>query len=159
MKKFFLYLLAGLYFPAFSSGAMDAETLLSSPERYRILYSAGTETAYVDMQSISGQQTMDLPSSLENVNFTLYVESYKNSPDAFDFEDRNLVSHIREFSVQISANKREQSYTMDYSLLAKYNAKGDILSCYDSIKEIPSARQLPTNAKTFYIHLKRQENR
>ena len=107
------------------------------------------------MESLFGQQTMDYPSSLENVSFTLYVETYKDAPDPFDFENGTLISSIREFKVDISADKRENHYTMDHALLAKYDDKGASLPCYESVKEIPAASRIPGDAKGLYLRIKR----
>ena len=154
MKKILFALLAGLSLSS-SAFAMDGETLISHPERYRVVYADAHETAYVDMESLFGQQTMDYPSSLENVSFTLYVETYKDAPDPFDFENGTLISSIREFKVDISADKRENHYTMDHALLAKYDAKGAALPCYESVKEIPAASRIPGDAKGLYLRIKR----
>ncbi len=154
MKKILLALFAGLTLST-SAFAMDAETLISHPERYRVVYADANETAYADMESLSGQQTMDFPSSLENVSFTLYVETYKDPLDAFDFDNRDLISSIREFKVDISADKRENHYTMDRALMAKYDAKGKSLSLYDNLKELAAANKFTADAKTLYVHLKR----
>ncbi len=154
MKKFLFALLAGLSLSS-SVFAMDAETLISQPERYRVIYAQGNETIYADMESLSGQQTMDYPSSLENVSFTAYVETYKEALDPFDFENKTLISSIREFKVDISADKRENHYTMDRALLAKYDAKGNPLPCYESLKELAASSKLPGEAKELYVRLKR----
>ncbi len=157
MKKILISFFAALSLGVISASAMDAETLISHPERYRVVYTTERETAYADMESLSGMQTMDFPSSLENVDFTLYVETYKDSPDAMDFENRNLISHIREFRISLLADKRENHYEMDRTLLAKYDAKGATLPAYDNVKTIPETNKIAVDAKSLYIHLKRAE--
>ena len=54
--------------------AMDSDTLLNNPFRYRVLSTQPDGIVYVDMDSIQGLQTMDFPSSLETLSCTLYVE-------------------------------------------------------------------------------------
>lgn len=77
MKKFALALAAFTLFSATSAMAMDSATLLAHPDRYRVIHADDEEICYADMKSLSGMQTMDFPGSIENIDFTLYVESLK----------------------------------------------------------------------------------
>lgn len=125
MRKLYALITAGLLAGIPASGmAMDSETLLSDPARYRVISADDGEVVYADMTTLSGEQTLDYPGSLENMQVTLYVESYKEHPDAFDFARNTLVSGIRQFQVRIHANKRDGEYAMKKELTAYYDGKG-----------------------------------
>lgn len=155
MKKI-IGLAAALLLGTSSAMAMDSATLLSQPERYRVIYADQHEVAYADMNTLSGLATMDYPGSLENMHFTMYVETYKPSPDAFDFARGNLVSNIREFQMTVYANKREQTYGMEKTLSAIYDAKGKKQDKYSSLAAFSQNRQIAADAKTLFLNVDHQ---
>lgn len=154
MRNRYALLAAGLLavIPA-AAMAMDSETLLSDPARYRVISAGDEEVVYADMTTLSGQQTLDYPGSIENMEVTLYVESYKEHPDAFDFARNTLVSGIREFRVKIHADKREGEYAMKKELTAFYDGKG--------VKKTPEsflkAYRIDADAEELYLMLSRLE--
>ena len=156
MKKTAISLMTALLLGSVSAMAMDSETLLSQPERYRIIYANQNEIAYADMHTLSGQATMDYPGSLENVNFTMYVETFKENPNAFDFARNTTISNIREFQVAIHANKMEGTYSMNNTLSAMYDVKGKKLDPYSSIADTVKNRKLLSDAKTLFLNLDHQ---
>ena len=136
--------------------AMDSNTLLSSPDRYRVIYANEHEVAYADLDTLSGMATMDYPGSLENMHFTMYVETYKSSPDAFDFAKGNLISSIREFQMTVYANKRDQTYGMDKTLSAVYDVKGNKQDKFSSLSAFTQNRKIIADAKTLFLNLDHQ---
>ena len=153
MKKFALALAAFTMLTATSAMAMDSATLLAHPDRYRVIHADDEEIFYADMKSLSGIQTMDFPGSLENVDFTLYVESLKKNPSDYDFADGNLTTRIREFKINLHADKREREYSMDHALIAMYDAKGNAVSKYDHLSDVRKNRRLDAEAKELYVNL------
>ncbi len=128
--------------------AMDSETLLKNPVRYPVIYATEKVRMYADMENVSAMQTMDYPGSIENVSFTLYVESYKKNADAFDFARGGLVTQIREYRVELSADRREKQYEMTLSPVAVYDTKGETIS------EVAKPG-LGVSAKEIYYNLSR----
>lgn len=156
MKKIYSLLAAAFLFGSTSAMAMDSATLLSHPEQYRVIYADDHEIAYADMNTLSGMATMDYPGSLENMHFTMYVETYQPAPTAFDFAKGNLVSNIREFRVQLYANKREKNYGMEKTLSAIYDSQGNKQETYGSIQDIVRNRKITADAKTLFLNLDHQ---
>lgn len=154
MKKLYRWMIAGLLLALPGTGmAMDSQTLLADPARYRVISAGEDEVVYADVQTLFGQQTMDYPGSIENLKFTMYVESYKEKADAFDFERDQLVTEIREFRVELHANKREKVYEMKKSLAGTYDSKGE--------RKLPEsfrkAYRIDADAEELYINLYRLE--
>lgn len=156
MKKIYALFAAAFLLGSTSAMAMDSHTLLTQPERYRVIYADNHEIAYADMDTLSGMATMDYPGSLENMNFTMYVETYKSSPSAFDFSRGNLVSHIRKFQVQLFGNKQAQTYGMEKTLSAMYDSQGNKQEIYSSIADIVKNRKIAADAKTLFLNLDHQ---
>lgn len=156
MKKIYALFAAALLLGDTSAMAMDSHTLLTQPERYRIIYADSHEIAYADMESLSGLATMDFPGSLENMNFTMYVETYKPDPTAFDFAKGNLISHITQFQVQLYGNKQKQTYGMEKTLSAMYDGEGNKQEIYSSIADIVKHRKIAADAKTLFLNLHHQ---
>ena len=156
MKKIIGLTAVALLLGTTSALAMDSATLLSNPERYRIIYADQHEVAYADMNTLSGMATMDYPGSLENMHFTIYVETYKPSPDAFDFAKGNLISSIREFRMTVYANKRDQTYGMEKTLSAIYDSKGNKQDKYESLYAFSQNRKIAADAKTLFLNLDHQ---
>lgn len=158
MKSYLYALAAGLLLAApGAASAMDSASLLGDPARYRVVYAGEDEVAYADMTTVSGQQTMDYPGSIENVQFTLYVESYKDKTDAFDFAKDKLVTGIREMTVRLHANKRSGEYEMETALAACYDAKGAPLSFGSLPDEAKRLGELDADARDLYFNLYRLE--
>ena len=58
-----------------TANAMDSQTLVNNPSRYRVISTSPDGIVYADMDSLRAMQTMDYPNSIENMNLTLYTES------------------------------------------------------------------------------------
>ncbi len=114
-------LLAGVMTPAM---AMDSETLLSKPERYRVVYADEEQTVYADKESLQSMATRDYPGSIENLSAVLYVETYKPRRDAMDFENGSLVERIDEYTVRLHGNKAKGFYSMEKTYAASYDSRG-----------------------------------
>ena len=81
------------------------------------------------------------------------VESLKKNPSDYDFADGNLTTRIREFKINLHADKREREYSMDHSLIAMYDAKGNAVSKYDHLSDVKKNRKLDAEAKELYVNL------
>ena len=148
MKK---KILAGFIAAVFFGGAvqaMDSETLLKDPVRYPVVYATGKMRMYADTETAQAMQTMDYPGSIENVSFTLYVETYKKNADAFDFARGGLVTKIREYKVELSADRLEKHYEMTLLPVAAYDTKGGKTAGEEKVK-------LGVSAKEIYYNLAR----
>lgn len=141
-----ILMLAGLVADAVQ--AMDSETLLKNPARYPVIYATEKMRIYADMETVSAMQTMDYPGSIENVSFLLYAERYKKNADAFDFARGGLVTQIREWKVELAADRREKRYEMTLTPVAAYDAKGERLTGGGDMK-------LGASAKEIYYNLSR----
>ncbi len=108
--------------------AMDSETLLSQPARYRVLFANDEQTVYADKETIRAMATRDYPGSIENMSAVFYVETYKPRRDAMDFENGALVERIDEYTVRLSGNKVKGLYAMEKTLAASYDSAGKELS-------------------------------
>lgn len=104
--------------------AMDSDTLLASPNRYRPIFADEEQVIYADMHTVRAMQSRDYPGSIENISVTLYVESYVQDPDAMDFEEGSLVRGITEYAAQVHGNKAEGVYSMNANLTAAYDSAG-----------------------------------
>lgn len=129
MKKIFsAALLAALLSAAGTAAAMDSDTLMRNPSRYRIIASDKASVTFVDMDTILSTETMDYPGSLQNIRCTLYRMDYASNPTDMDFQKGNVVSTISEYSAQFHGNKRERSYRLlESEKLAVYDRKGNTL--------------------------------
>ena len=107
-----------------ASQAMDSDTLLQSPDRYRVVSAQNDSVVYVDINTIQAIQTMDYPNSLENLSCTLYVETYADPLDAEAYQSGRLIRQINEYKASFHANKREQSYSFDSTLTGVYAPDG-----------------------------------
>lgn len=158
MKKLYTLMLASLVLAAPTAAmAADYTEFLKDPARYRVLYAGEDEVAYVDMETVSGQQTMDYPGSIENVQFKLYVETYKDKVDAFDFAEGRLVTEIRKFDVKIHADKRNGKYEMQKQLTDVYGYNGDALAAIDYAPGAKKDNEIDADAKDLYFNLYRLE--
>lgn len=119
-------LLAALLSAAGTSAAMDSKTLMNDPDRYRIIETDKTSVTFVDMDTLLSTETMDYPSSLQNIYCTLYRMDYRNNPSDMNFQKGNLVDTISEYSVRLHGNKRTRSFrVLDSEKTAVYDSKGN----------------------------------
>ena len=117
-----------------ASQAMDSDTLLQSPDRYRVVSAQNDSVVYVDINTIQAIQTMDYPNSLENLSCTLYVETYADPLDAEAYQSGRLIRQINEYKASFHANKREQSYSFDSTLTGVYAPDGhDVMGTFINI--------------------------
>lgn len=127
MKKLTMLfsLLCLLAFGAVSASAMDSQTLLSNPDRYRVISTEPDGIVYADMDTISGMQTMDYPNSIENINCKLYVEKYNSTIEAMTFMKGQTIRQINEYDASFHANKREGQYNFNANLTNVYKPTGE----------------------------------
>lgn len=126
MKKTIAAILGTLLFTGVMTPAMamDSETLLSNPERYRVVYADEEQMVYADKESLRSMATRDYPGSIENLSAVMYVETYKPRRDAMDFENDSLVRRIDEYTVQLYGNKAKGIYSMEKAFAASYDSTG-----------------------------------
>ena len=125
--KHMISLLAMLCFSllaSISAFAMDSDTLLNNPSRYRVLSTQTDGIVYVDMDSLHGLQTMDFPSSLETISCTLYVEKYGSTLDAMTIQRNKTIHQINEYTADFHADKVKGAYTVSTKLTNVYTAQG-----------------------------------
>lgn len=122
--KVVLALCSALVCGSVSAMAMDSATLQNNPSRYRVVSTQPNGIIYMDMDSVQALQTRDLPSSIENISCTLYVEKYAKKIDAMAFQQNQLISQINEYKADIYANKVENKYLMDADFQAAYTSEG-----------------------------------
>lgn len=102
MKKIYGALLAALTLSASgTASAMDQETLLADPARYRVIYADEREAVYADMDTALAMSSRDYPGSIENISFTMYVESFAKKPDAMAFQKEETVDCIQEYEATL----------------------------------------------------------
>ena len=126
MKKLkaLLALCSVLACSSLSAIAMDSDTLQNNPYRYRVVSTQPDGIVYMDMDSVQALQTRDLPSSIENISCTLYVEKYAKKVDAMAFQQNQLISQISEYKADIHANKVKDKYLIDADFQGAYTADG-----------------------------------
>ena len=147
MKKKILTALMAAMMIGGAAQAMDSATLMETPARYSVLFADADRRIYADLDTVSAMQTMDYPGSIENVSFTLYAEVYKEHADVFDFSRGDLIREIREFKVELYADRRERHYGMKLTPVLVYNAKGD------DITKDSGDFKLRASAKELYYNL------
>ncbi len=125
MKKVWAALMAGLVLAAPTAAmAMDSATLLADPARYRVICADGEKAVYADMETVRAMESRDFPSSVENISFTMYVETYAKKPDAMAYQTGNTVTDIQQYEATARGNKREDSYRLETKLTAVYDRNG-----------------------------------
>lgn len=92
-------------------GAMTSETLLQNPDRYRVIATEGNKIFYADTKDMKSMQTRDFPNSIERLIFPVYVEVYKDSISAMDYQNHQEVAKVEEGTAVFFANKREGVYS------------------------------------------------
>lgn len=128
--------------------AMDSETLLHNPSRYRVVSTQPDGIVYVDMDSIKSMQTRDFPNSIENISCTLYVEKYSSTLDAMAFQQNKLIRQINEYTAILHGNKRDNTYELNAELQQVYSPQGEA-------KEISLDTIQFTNIKGMFINTHR----
>lgn len=155
MKMKYGVMLAALaLLPVAPASAMDSASLLANPQQYRVVYAGEDEVAYVDMDTIHGMQTMDFPGSIENLKFTLYVESYKDKSNEMDFAKGTIVEKIREFDAGLAVNKQEKSFQLEMNLVNVYNTAGEVIPAVDAEKP-GDVHRIQADGKELYKQLYR----
>lgn len=107
-----------------TANAMDSQTLVSNPGRYRVISTSPDGIAYADMDSLQAIQTMDYPNSIENMSFTLYVEKYAGSRDDLIFQSGQEIHQINEYTAKLHANKCKGTYDLKADLTNVYHTDG-----------------------------------
>lgn len=120
-------LLCTLALGALSVNAMDSQTLLQNPSRYRVVSTQPDGIVYVDMESLRSMQTRDYPSSIENISAKLYVETYNPTIDDMTFEQGKTISQINEYDAKFHGQKRDNIYDAETTLTASYTPDGKAL--------------------------------
>lgn len=141
-------LLCTLALGAFSASAMDSQTLLQNPSRYRVVSTQPDGIVYVDTDSLRSIQTRDYPSSIENISAKLYVERYNPTITDMTFEQGQTISQIDEYTAKVHGQKRENIYEIEPTLDASYTPDGKILDT----KGTPTVFQ---NVRHLFINLSR----
>lgn len=125
MKKLCAALAAGVALAAPCAAlAMDSETLLSHPLQYRVIYADREKAVYADMDTVRAMQTRDYPGSIENISFTMYVETYAKKPDAMAFQKKEIVTSIQQYDATAYGNKEKDQYRLEKTLAAVYDQNG-----------------------------------
>lgn len=146
--KIALALCSALACGAVSAMAMDSATLQNNPFQYRVISTQPDGIVYMDMDSVQAIQTRDLPSSIENVSCTLYVEKYAKKMDAMSFEEGKLISQISEYKADIHADKVENNYQIHADFQTAYTPDGKKL---DTAKDTLRIK----NIKNLYMYVHR----
>ena len=107
-----------------TANAMDSQTLVSNPGRYRVISTSPDGIVYADMDSLQAMQTMDYPNSIENMSFTLYVEKYAGIRDDLVFQMGQEIHQINEYKAALHANKRKGTYDLKADLTKVYRPDG-----------------------------------
>lgn len=102
-----------MFYTLHRAAAKDASPYLENPGRYRVVLADEDRVIYADTETLSGQQTMDYPSSLENLSVKLYAETYRDKASAMDFAKGNLVAGVSEYDAELHADKRDGIYEME----------------------------------------------
>lgn len=99
-----------MFYTLHRAAAPDASPYQEDPARYRVVLADEDRVIYADTETMGGQQTMDYPSSLENLSVKLYVETYRDKAGAADFAKGNLVADTAAYDAALHADKRGGVY-------------------------------------------------
>lgn len=127
-----------------TANAMDSQTLVSNPGRYRVISTSPDGIAYADMDSLRAMQTMDYPNSIENMSFTLYVEKYAGIRDDLIFQLGQEIHQINEYKAALHANKREGTYDLKADLTNVYHTDGTAYSVKIDTVQFQNIRDMYT---------------
>lgn len=127
-----------------TANAMDSQTLVSNPGRYRVISTSPDGIAYADMDSLRAMQTMDYPNSIENMSFTLYVEKYAGIRDDLIFQLGQEIHQINEYKAALHANKREGTYDLNADLTNVYHTDGTAYSVKIDTVQFQNIRDMYT---------------
>lgn len=144
-------LLCTLTLGAVSASAMDSQTLLTNPDRYRVVSTQPTGIVYVDMDNLSSMQSRDYPSSIENISAKLYVEKYNPTIDDMTFEQGQTITQIDEYTAQIHGQKNANLYEAETTLDASYTPDGKELTP----AQAPSAPTTFQQVQHLFLNLSR----
>ena len=97
-----------------TASAMDSQTLVNNPSRYRVISTSPDGI----------MQTMDYPNSIENMSLTLYGEKYAGIRDDLVFQMGQEIHQINEYKAALHANKREGTYDLKADLTKVYRPDG-----------------------------------
>lgn len=126
-KRTALSFVLGLSLLSFPALAMDATTLLSQPDRYRVVETNGNRISFVDMETLTVMETRDYPSSIGNIHGTLYVMETAKKPSAMEYQRNQLATGVDEYTIHLFGDKREGKYEMvSAEPVQSYNAGGNI---------------------------------
>ncbi|MDY6084590.1 MAG: hypothetical protein SPI25_05010 [Dialister sp.] len=70
---------------------MDSDTLMRLPIRYRIIDSGKASVPCADMDTIMSAETVDYPSSLQNIHCPLYRMDHASNPSDMVLRIQRLV--------------------------------------------------------------------
>lgn len=136
-------LLCTLALGAVSASAMDSQTLLHNPDRYRVVSTQPTGIVYVDMDSLSSMQSRDYPSSIENISAKLYVEKYNPTITDMTFEQGQTITQIDEYTAQVHGQKNDNVYAYETTLDASYTPDGKELTPLSTQVVPPAFHDVP----------------
>lgn len=107
--------------------AMDTTTLLSQPDRYRVVETNENQLSFVDMKTLRVTGTKDYPGSTENIDGILYVVDTVKNPTAMDYQDNRLVMDIYEYKFHLYGNKQRGEYKLEKIVpMQSYDARGGV---------------------------------
>lgn len=129
--------------------AINADTILLLPGRYRIVEITDQAITFVDAPTLKISESRDYPSSVGNISGRFYVMDTVKNPTAMNFQKSELVTGIREYDVQLFGNKQTGDFkVMDAKLKQVFTADGESSdSKQDFITKSP--KQLFTNLSLF----------
>lgn len=125
--------------------AMDTTTLLSQPDRYRVVETNENQLSFVDMKTLRVTGTKDYPGSTENIDGILYVVDTVRNPTAMDYQDNRLVMDIYEYKFHLYGDKQRGEYKLEKIVpMQSYDARGGVTKDKSTF-ETKSVSQLFTN--------------
>lgn len=127
-----------------TANAMDSQTLVNNPGRYRVISTSPDGIAYADMDTLRAMQTMDYPNSIENMSFTLYVEKYAGIRDDLIFQTGQEIHQINEYKASLHANKRKGTYDLKTDLTNVYHTDGTAYSVKIDTVQFKNVRDMYT---------------
>lgn len=112
-----------MFYTLHRAAVPDASPYQAEPARYRVVLADEDRVVYADTETLAGQQTMDFPSSLENLTVRLYAECYRDKADARDFARGNLVAEVKACDAALHADKRAGIYEIETEPAEKLDAR------------------------------------
>ncbi len=128
MKKSIIPILLGTMIMggAYTAQAMDAGTLLSHPEKYKVVAADKDKVVFADVEDLHFAQTKDYPASQEWANVKLYVERFRTQEqmNPFDWMNHQLASGIDEYEGVIFHHIGDGVVWQKKELVKRYTALG-----------------------------------